>query len=248
VILGETSQQLLEPLIPFMSKKFGKKWALVGSDFGFPREYFKVAKKIMAKEGVQVLTEQYGPLGTTDWSSVIGKLKAVEPDVILGGVVGGDSIAFVKAAASLGLIPKAQLTGVTLQAEFYPAMGHAIDGLYSSVRYTEELQTPENEQLKKLYKAKYGNVPVPLVATTAYYSFNFIKAGIEQAKSFDPEAVIAAFRSGKVKAQTVVSDQPLSVDAASLAVNYPMYICQIKPGGVWSIVDQAGVVPPGISC
>jgi ABC-type branched-subunit amino acid transport system substrate-binding protein len=127
-------------------------------------------------------------------------------------------------------------------------MGHAVDGMYSSVRYTEELANPANDEMKKLYRAKYGKGPIPLVATTAYYSFNFIKAAVEMAKSYDPEAVIAAFRSGNVKAMSVVSDQPLSVEANSLAVKYPMYICQIKSGGVWSIVDKVGVVPPGISC
>lgn len=246
IFLGETSYQLLNPLIPFMVGKFGKKWALVGDDYEFPHRYLGIGKDLLKKEGATVLAEEYAPLGTADWSSVIGKLKAAAPEVILASVVGGDAIAFIKQASSLGLLPGTKITGITLQPEFYGAMGDAVDGLYNCVRYTEEIGTPANEQFKAAYKKKYGAGAIPLVATTAYYSLSFIKAAVEKAGSYDPKAVFAAFKG--LHAKTMLSEQPLAIDPVTLAVDYPMYICQIQKGGLFKIVKDVGVVKNGLSC
>ncbi|MGO4833758.1 ABC transporter substrate-binding protein, partial [Rhizobiaceae sp. 2RAB30] len=39
VTLGETIFQMIDPTVPFMTKRFGGKWAFVGSDYQFPRDY-----------------------------------------------------------------------------------------------------------------------------------------------------------------------------------------------------------------
>ncbi|MGA2494555.1 MAG: ABC transporter substrate-binding protein [Roseiarcus sp.] len=129
VLLAETSYSLLSELVPFMAEKYGKKFLLIGSDFEFPHQYLGVGKSFIAKAGATAVDEIYAPLGTADWSSSIAKIKAAAPDVILSAVVGGDAIAFVQQAKSFGLLPGAHLTGVTLQPEFYPQMGDAVDGL-----------------------------------------------------------------------------------------------------------------------
>jgi urea transport system substrate-binding protein len=177
---------------------------------------------------------------------VIGKLKAAKPEVILASVVGGDAIAFIKQAGSLGLLPGTQITGITLQPEFYGAMGSAVDGLYTSVRYTEEIDTPANNAFKAAYHKKYGEGAVPLVATTAYYSLGFIKAAVEKAGTYDRKAVFEAFKG--LSAETMLSTKPLTIDPKTLAVDYPMYICQIQKGGLFKIVKDVGVVKNGLSC
>jgi ABC-type branched-subunit amino acid transport system substrate-binding protein len=247
VLLGETSYELLTPLIPFMVQKFGKRWALVGNDYTFPHAYLGVGKGLLAKQGAKVVEEQYAPLGTADWSSTIAKLKAAKPQVILSAVVGGDAIAFIKQASSLGLLPGTQITGITLQPEFYGAMGKAVDGLHTAVRYTEEINTAANQKFKAAYHKKYGKGPIPLVGSTAYYSLQFIKAAVEKARSYDHKAVMKAFRSG-LGVTTMLSDNPLKLDPKTLAVNYPMYICQIQPGGLFKIVKDAGVIGSGLKC
>jgi ABC-type branched-subunit amino acid transport system substrate-binding protein len=247
ILLGETSHELLDPLIPFMVEKFGKKWAVVGNDYEFPHEYLGIGKALLAKAGATVVEEQYAPLGTADWSSTIAKLKAAAPDVVLSAVVGGDAISFVKQAASLGLLPGTQITGITLQPEFYGAMGSAVDGLYNAVRYTEEIKTASNDKFKTAYRAKYGEGPIPMVATTSYYALQFIKAAVETAGSYEHKAVMQAFRSG-VEATTILSDTPLKIDPVTLAVDYPVYICQIQPGGLFKIAKDVGIVKSGLAC
>ena len=143
-----------------MVKKFGKKWTLVGSDYLSPHAYLDIGKKLLADNGATVLTEEYAPLGTTDWSSVVAKLKGANPEVILSAVVGGDAIAFIKAAGSLDLLSKSHITGVILP-DYYPALGNAIDGQYVVARYSEEIPTEANKSFVSAYKQKYGEGPCP---------------------------------------------------------------------------------------
>jgi ABC-type branched-subunit amino acid transport system substrate-binding protein len=246
VLMGENSFDLCAPLAPFMAEKFGKKFLLIGSDFSFPHAYLGVAKKYIAQAGGTVVDELYAPLGTPDWSSSIAKIKAARPDVIFSGVVGGDAIGFAKQAKDLGLLPDAHLTGVNLQPEFYPAMGGAVDGQYACVRYSEEIDNPDNAQFKAAYKKKHGDGPIPLVGSTAYYAPRFIKAAVEKAGSYDKKNVLAAFKG--VQAQTTVSDKPLTIDPNTMNVGYPMYICQIQPGGLYKIVKEVGFVKNDMHC
>jgi len=246
VMMGENSFDLNAPLVPFMAEKFGKKFLLIGSDFSFPHAYLGVAKQYMAKAGVTVLDELYAPLGTADWSSTIAKIKSAKPDVIYSCVVGGDAIGFVKQAQSLGLLPGAHLTGVNLQPEFYPPMGDAVDGQFACVRYSEDIKTAANDKFKADYKKKYGEGPIPLVATTAYYSLDFVKAAVEKAGTYDKKAVFNAFKG--IEAKTILSDKPIKIDPTTMNASYPMYITQIQKGGLYKIVKEVGFVKNDLKC
>lgn len=246
VLMGESSYDLLAPLVPFMAKKFGKKFMLLGTDFEFPHQYLKVAKEYLKQEGCTVIGELYAPFGTPDYSSMIAKVKSANPDVILSGIVGGEAIAFCKQALSLGLLPKAHVTGVMLQPDFYPAMGGSVDGQYACVRYSEGLDNPDNAQFKTAFHKKYGPGAISLVASTAYYSLRFVKAAVEKAGTYDPKQVFAAFKG--LQAPTVVSSTPIRIDPTTLAARYPMYIAQIQPGGLFKVVEDAGIIHGGLKC
>ena len=125
-------------------------------------------------------------------------------------------------------------------------MGGAVDGQYACVRYSEEIDNPDNAQFKAAYKQKYGEGPIPLVGSTAYYALRFVKAAVEKAGSYDKKKVFAAFSGAQ--AQTTVSDKPLTIDPNTMNVGYPMYICQIQPGGLYKIVKEVGLVKNDLHC
>jgi ABC-type branched-subunit amino acid transport system substrate-binding protein len=245
IFAAESTQQMLEDLIPFMVEKEGRRWALAGSDFDFPHHYFTIAKGLLEKEGAQVVAEQYAPPATSDYSSFIRKLKDAKPDVVLGAVVGGDAIAFVKQAASLGLVPKVPITGVTLQPEFYPAMGGAIDGMYTSARYSEAIATEANREFVAAYRSRYGKGPIPGVASSAYLALGAIKTAVERAGSYDGHAVFDATNGLDVR--TLLADQPLRMGSQRM-FEFPMYIVQVQPGGLFKPVGPAREIAPPDPC
>ena len=246
IILGETVAQLLSPTIPYMTERFGKKWAFVGSDYQFPRDYTSYGKQKLSEAGGTVVAEEYAPLGTADWSSIVSKLKAAEPEVILSSVVGGDAIAFIKAAESLSLLQQTKVTGISLQPEFYPAMGSAIDGQISIARYSPEIATAGNDEFKAAYVAAHGEGPIPSISSTAYDCWGYIKAAVERAGSFQPGEVVSAFDG--VEASSILSATQLRIKPGARDIDYPMYVCEVMPGGTWKILQEAGVVGSNLTC
>jgi ABC-type branched-subunit amino acid transport system substrate-binding protein len=114
------------------------------------------------------------------------------------------------------------------------------------VRYSEGINNPDNDQFKAAYKKKYGEGPIPLVGSTAYYAMRFIKAAVEKAGSYDKKKVFEAFKG--IEAMTPLSDKPLKIDPTNVNVGYPMYICQIQPGGLYKIVQEVGFVKNELAC
>ena len=87
---------------------------------------------------------------------------------------------------------------------------------------------------------------MPSIASTAYYSFQFLKAAVEKAQSYDHDALFNGFKG--VAAMTMLSEQPLTIDGSNMTVNYPMYLCQVQPGGAWHIVEDPEITPSHLKC
>ncbi len=96
------------------------------------------------------------------------------------------------------------------------------------------------------YKKKYGEGPIPLVATSAYLCMDFVKAAVEKAASYERKEVFNAFKGLETK--TILSDKPIRIDPATMNPAYPMYIAQIQKGGLYKIVEDVGFVKSDLKC
>lgn len=52
--------------------------------------------------------EEYYPLGTTEFASLMNKIKLARPDCIFATVVGGSNVAFYKQLKAAGITPQKQ--------------------------------------------------------------------------------------------------------------------------------------------
>ena len=193
-----TSQEATQSVITaieWMAKQQGKTFFLVGSDYIYPRTCNKIAKPTVARMGGKVVGEEYAPLGHTEFSSIINKIKAAKPDWIYSTVVGGSNVSFYKQLKAAGLDGQKQKLLSTVVSE------NEIDGIgkdnavdyYACMGYFQSLKNPQNERFVKALKAKYGQDRVvgdPMEC--AYNSVYLWKLAAEKAKSFDVDKVIAA--------------------------------------------------------
>jgi len=246
IAFGENVAQMIDPLVDYFTQQGGGKWAFVGNDYQFPRDYLGYARRKAEPKGVTIAVEEYAPIGTADWSSTVSKIKAANPDLILSAVVGGDAIAFVKTAESMGLLPATKFTGVSLLPELYPAFGGAVDGQIAITHYAPDLRNAQNDAFKAAYAAAHGEGIIPAIASMTYDSLAFIKAAAEKAASFEPQKFLAAFDG--IEAMTVFSDKPVRVQPRVRAIDYPMFACRIEPGGNWALVEELGVVANQLTC
>lgn len=193
-----TSQEATQSVIAavtWMAKEKGKKFFLVGSDYIYPVTCNKIAKPTIAHLGGTVVGEEYAPLGHTEFSSIINKIKAAKPDCIYSTVVGGSNVAFFKQlrAAGLGGDDITLLSTVVSENEIEGIGKDNAVGYYACMGYFQSLDNPVNAKFIKALKDKYGQDRVvgdPMEC--AYNSVYLWKAAVEKAKSFAPDDVIAA--------------------------------------------------------
>jgi urea transport system substrate-binding protein len=192
---SQEATQSVVAAVNWMAKEKGKKFFLVGSDYIYPRTCNKIARPTITKAGGTVLGEEYAPLGHTEFSTIINKIKATNPDCIYSTVVGGSNVAFYKQLRAAGLDgTKVTLLSTVVSENEIEGIGkdNAV-GYYACMGYFQSIKSPVNEKFVKAFKAKYGQDRVigdPM--QVAYNSVYLWKLAVEKAKSFEVAKVIAA--------------------------------------------------------
>ncbi|PTQ68278.1 urea ABC transporter substrate-binding protein [Pseudomonas sp. GV071] len=192
----EATQQILASLDWIAKEKGAKTFYLLGSDYIWPRTSMKIARKHI--ENVlhgTVVGEEYYPLGNTQFGSLTNKIKLKKPDVVFAAVVGGSNVAFYKQLKAAGITSDKQtlLTLSVTEDEMLGIGGENMKGFYSSMKYFQTLDNPNNKKFVEEFKAKYGKDSVIGDVTQAGYLGPWLwKAAVEKAGSFDVDKVVAA--------------------------------------------------------
>jgi urea transport system substrate-binding protein len=241
-----TSQEATQSVIAaieWMAKEKGKSFFLVGSDYIYPRTCNKIAKPTIARVGGKVLGEEYAPLGHTEFSSIINKIKAAKPDCIYSTVVGGSNVAFYKQLKAAGLDGSKQVLLSTVVSE------NEIDGIgkenavgyYACMGYFQSIQSPENARFVSAIKAKYGKDRVvgdPMEC--AYNSVHLWKMACEKAKSFDIDKVVAASSGLEFQAPEGL----VRIHKTNHHVWKKVRIGRARADGQFDIVHESGLIEP----
>ncbi|MGX5217477.1 urea ABC transporter substrate-binding protein [Pseudomonas segetis] len=192
----EATQQILASLDWIAKEKGAKTFYLLGSDYIWPRTSMKIARKHIENVlGGKVVGEEYYPLGNTQFGSLTNKIKLKKPDVVFAAVVGGSNVAFYKQLKAAGITSDKQtlLTISVTEDEMLGIGGENMKGFYSSMKYFQTLDNPNNKKFVEEFKAKYGKDSVIGDVTQAGYLGPWLwKAAVEKAGSFDVDKVVAA--------------------------------------------------------
>jgi urea transport system substrate-binding protein len=192
----EATQQILYSLEWAKTEKKAKTFFLIGSDYIWPRTSMKIARKHIENfQHGKVVGEEYYPLGSTNFGSLMNKIKLQKPDCIFAAVVGGSNVAFYKALKAAGITGDKQLlvTLAVTEDEMTGVGGENFAGFYSSMKYFQSLDNDNNKKFVAAFKAKYGPTSVIGDVTQAGYLGPWLwKAAVEKAGSFDVDKVVAA--------------------------------------------------------
>ncbi|WP_183860626.1 urea ABC transporter substrate-binding protein [Pectinatus brassicae] len=206
---GAAPNQQIVPAVDWLLKNKGKKFFLIGSDYVFPRTANKIIKAELKAKGGTLVGEEYTPMGHTDYSTIINKIKNEKPDVVFNTLNGDSNVAFFKQLKDAGINTKDLITcSVSIAEEEVRGIGAGnMAGQLVSWNYYQTTDTPENKTFVKNYKAKYGQDRVtddPIEA--AYDAVYLWAAAVEKAGSTDVDKVKAAAKGlefnapeGKVK-------------------------------------------------
>jgi urea transport system substrate-binding protein len=221
-----------------------KKVFLLGSDYVFPRTANLILKKHILKNGGVVSGEEYVPLGGTDFSAIITKIKIAMPDVVFSTVNGDSNVSFFKQLAAAGITQQQlPIFSFSIAEQEAKAMGTSlVAGGFTAWNYFESLSNPKNKAFIAAYKAKYGSDAVlddPMVH--GYIDVLIWAAAVKKAGTFEPNAVR--------KAATQLASEPSPLGEIKFAANQSLvqtaYVGQFLPDGQVKVVWQSkGTVHP----
>jgi urea transport system substrate-binding protein len=185
---GATTNQQIIPAVTWLLQNKGKKFYLLGSDYVFPRTANKIIKEQLKAEGGTLVAEEYTPLGHTDYSTIISKIKQDKPDVIFNTMNGDSNVAFFKQLKDAG-ISATDITTMSVsiaEEEINAIGGDILAGHYAVWNYFQTTDTPENKVFVENFKAKYGADRVTADPIEAgYFGVYLWKAAVEKAGSFE---------------------------------------------------------------
>jgi urea transport system substrate-binding protein len=192
---GATTNQQIVPAVDYLLSQGKKKMFLLGSDYVFPRTSNTIIKEQLKAKGGELAGEEYVPLGGTEFSTIIAKIKEAKPDVIFNTLNGDSNVAFFKQFNDAGYnADKLPTLSVSIAEDEVRGIGaENIVGHLVAWNYYQLTKTPENDKFVAAYKAKYGADRVtddPIEA--GYFGVYLWKLAVEKAKSTDVAAVRAA--------------------------------------------------------
>lgn len=180
---GAVPNQQQQDFVPWLKENFGGRFYLIGNNYVYPREENNVCKMILDRIGGEAVHEEYVPLGHSDFSSVINRIRSMNPDVIFCTLVGDSDVAFARQFHAAGFDPE-QLPVASLtrsEVEVKAIGGEAAAGHFSSAPYFMGHESPENERFVEAYLRKYGSDQVThFVSEAAYFQVYQFKAALER--------------------------------------------------------------------
>lgn len=236
---GAAPNQQITDSIPYCYENFGPKGFFIGSDYIYPKESNRIAKAELEALGGQVVGDEYAALGTTEFITIINKIKQAQPDFILSNLVGDSIPAFYRQFKDAGITAEQiPIMAYPTTEEEIQAMGpEYAEGHYSSFNYFQTVDTPENKAFVEQFKAKFGDNRVTNGVMEAAYLQTFIMAqAMEQIVKEGNEITTATLREA-TRGQVFQAPQgTVKIDPD----NYHTYL--YSRIGKWNAEGQAEIV------
>nr|WP_289510123.1 amino acid ABC transporter substrate-binding protein [Desulfovulcanus ferrireducens] len=177
--------------------------AILFADDKFDVSVAKGTKKIAEKMGYEVVIYEKYAEGTSDFTSVLTKIKAKNPDVVLVAGHTEESLNFTQQAKELDVNPKMiSLTVGPSEADFRKALGKDANYIYGVASWSTQMNFKgyifkDTKEFIKIFEKKFGYEPdyhnAAGIACVAV-----IKNAIERAGTLDREKVREMIASTKL--------------------------------------------------
>lgn len=169
---GFTQWSVSVPVARWAAQQGMKRGVIVAADFAPGHDALEAFAKGFKDSGGEIVGEVRVPLGTTDFSSYLQRVRDMNPEgVFMFMPLGPMSAGFIKAFSERGLAK----AGIRLMAgaetpEFdLPAIGDAALGVVTALHYGPYLDNPTNKAFVEAYRAKYGKDALPSIISIAAY-------------------------------------------------------------------------------
>lgn len=246
VYLGSTANQQAIPAVTWSINNLGKRLFLVGSDYIFPRAVNELIKDLVFARNGYVVGEEYIPLDTENFDSIIYKIIKIRPNVIINNITGSQNRPFFEALRKAGISPE-KIPTMSLMVTETELSAFNIDemvGDYGAQSYFQSINSPTNNIFVEKFKKKYGAHQVlSYRMQNAYVAFQFWQEAVTRAQTTNTDAVREQLGQIALNAPEGI----ISIDKATLHTWKPVLIGKIFPskqfGIVWNSVSTIEPIP-----
>ena len=189
IYTGAAPNQNSAQLAEYMTRHFGARVYLVGSDSIYPYESNRIMSDfILERPGGAKLAERYVRLDATerDFLPIVRDIKERQPDFVFSTVVGKGTRMLYQAYADAGLdplkMPIASLT--TCEAEVSEMGTRIAAGHVTAAPYFQAVDTPVNRACLQRFRAAYGDEVEPNMCwEAAYFQVHMFARAMQQSGS-----------------------------------------------------------------
>ncbi len=241
---GATTNQQIIPALDYLKERGVKSLYLVGSDYVFPQTANRIIKAYAEANGIEIKGEDYTPLGSTDFSTIVNKVRTADADAVFNTLNGDSNVAFFREYTNVGLTPADMpVVSVSIAEEEVGGIGvQNVEGQLTAWNYYQTIDTPENNKFVAAYKAKYGqNKPTSDPMEAAYTSVYLWKNTAEKANSF-------AVKDIQDNADGVTFEAPeglVTIDGDNHHITKTARIGEIRSDGlIYTVWDSGQPIEP----
>ncbi|MBU9764801.1 urea ABC transporter substrate-binding protein [Mycobacterium sp. TNTM28] len=242
---GATTNQQIVPALDYLKEKGVTSLYLVGSDYVFPQTANRIIKAYAKANGIEIKGEDYTPLGSTDFSTIVNKVRSANADAVFNTLNGDSNVAFFREYRNVGLTPQEMpVVSVSIAEEEVGGIGvQNVAGQLTAWNYYQTIDTPVNKAFVTAYKdfVKDPKKPTSDPMEAAYVSVHLWKNTVEKAKSFDVTAI-------QDNADGVSFDAPegkVTIDGENHHITKTARIGEIRPDGlIYTIWESQGPIDP----
>jgi branched-chain amino acid transport system substrate-binding protein len=189
----------LEGLIDLAAKKGLKTVALINAVGLRGREVIESGIELAKKKGLRVVFVETYPGGTTDFSTILTKVRAANPDVLGGATIFEDPVAITRQMKALNVNPRmvGLMVGVNLP-KFYEVLGRDAEFVYGFATWVPELvdlragglipiarQYPGAREFVESHRKEFPGADLSQFSAAGYGGCQILVEAIRRAGSLD---------------------------------------------------------------
>jgi len=212
--------------VDIAAKRGLKTIAIVNEDTLFPKTAANGTVEFAKKRGLQIVLQEAYPKGNTDFSALLTKIKAVNPDVIAASTYFDDAVALTRQMKELNVTPK--MYGVTVGGdlpEFYDLLKQNAEYIYGATQWESMLPYPGQKEFMAAYLKKFNHEP-SYHAASGYAGCLIYLEAVKRAGTLDADKVREQLL--KLETRTMLGDY--KVDADGFQVAHKMVLFQWQDG------------------
>jgi branched-chain amino acid transport system substrate-binding protein len=226
----------LEGFVDIAVKRGLKTIAVIHEDTPFPAAIAQGGLDLARKRGLQAVVVEAYPRKTTDFSAILAKVRAANPDVVAAATYFDDSVAIMRQMKELDVNPRmySATSGVNLP-KFHELIGRVAEFVYGPTQWEPELVTlragglvpiarqyPGAREFVESHRKEFPGADLSYQTAQGYGACQILLEGIRRAGSLADEKVRDAIL--KMDLHTVFG--AFKVDRDGVQIGHKMLLFQ----------------------